>query len=245
MKTTLLTFVLATAGLCAAELPVAETLFLRYVDATGGMSAYSALKSQVITGNMEFVGQGVSGKLTSWIAIPGRVRTTLDLAGIGKVESGMSGGKGWQNSAMQGARLMEGPELAQMTRMSRLNAMSNWREYYESATTEAAEDVDGKPCYRVAMVPKGDTKAELIWFDKESGLVAQSRMTLQSPAGEMMMESRPSDYREVGGLKLAHKLVQAVGPTQVRTIMEKIEINVEIPASQFEPPAEVKALMNK
>jgi hypothetical protein len=140
---------------------------------------------------------------------------------------------------------MKGAELAQMMRMSRLNAMSNWREYYDSATTEADEEIDGKPCYRVAMMPKGEAKAELVWFEKDSGLVAQSRILLQSPTGEMTVESRPSDYRVVSGLKLAHKQIQTAGTAQIRTTMEKIEINVEIPAARFEPPAEVKALMKK
>jgi hypothetical protein len=70
MKTTLLTLILASNGLCA-DLPTAETLFQRYVEATGGQTAYTALKSQVVTGTMEFLGQGLTGKLSSWVATPG------------------------------------------------------------------------------------------------------------------------------------------------------------------------------
>jgi outer membrane lipoprotein-sorting protein len=130
-------------------------------------------------------------------------------------------------------------------RMSRFDAWANWPEIYESAVVEGSETLDGKNCYRLSLQPKGGGKTETVWFDSATGLIVKSNYTLQTPMGEIGLEITVSDYRDTGGIKTPWKMVQMIGPQSIVINIRKVEPNVELPASTFEPPAEIKELLAK
>jgi hypothetical protein len=239
-------YVLASAGvLTAAELPTAEAVFKKAIDATGGAAAYEKVKTMSSRGTVEIVGQGIKGTLVSVEAKPDKTDTVMDLAGIGKIHMGTGNGQAWQTSAFQGPRVLEGEERDFMLRESAIDALARWHETYGEVKVDGEETLDGKECWRlVAKAPKA-SKPETLWFEKESGLLVKSATTMVSPMGEMPMESRYSDYRDEGGLKVAHTLRQSAGPQVILTTLEEITINPELAATQFDVPAEVQALLNK
>src|SRR5690242_1955488 len=95
--------VLATgARLAADDLPKADTILDKYIEATGGKAAYEKNHTEVSTGSMEFVGKGIKGAISSYRAEPNKSYTEIDIAGIGKVKEGSDGTIAWSLSAMQG-----------------------------------------------------------------------------------------------------------------------------------------------
>lgn len=228
----------------SGDLPKAEALIERYIEVTGGKAAYEKLKSRIAKGSLEMAAQGVKGTLTIYQAAPNKMYTQTEITGIGGSEEGCDGEIAWEKSTMMGPRLKTGDEKALALRGAVFNAELHWRKFYKKAETVGIEDVNGKPAYKVEMTPN-EGKTEIQFYDKESGLVVKSMSVLPTQMGDIPVESYMSDYREVDGVKMSHKLTQKLAMQEVVVTMEKIEHNKDIPASRFELPPEIKALFEK
>jgi hypothetical protein len=239
--------ILLTAGAApwawSADLPAASGILDRFVEVSGGKAAYEKVKAHTGTGTLEVVGMGLSGKMTVRSAAPGQTRTITELAGLGNIESGVYNGRAWELSPMQGPRLLEGNELKQMLRLTRFNAPIHWRELYANPVTEAEEAVDGKPAYRLRMEPKDGLEPVTAWYDKESGLMVKTRMTISTPMGELPMEITASDYRDAGGVLTPHSMLQTMGPQQIKIVFDSVTVNPDLSDKDFVPPAEIQALL--
>jgi hypothetical protein len=236
---------LSAAALCAADdLPKADTILDKYVEVTGGKAAYAKVKSDVSTGTMTMAAMGLSGKMVMYSQAPANRLLEVTLEGIGKISEGSNGEIAWSFNAMQGPRLKEGDEKAEALQQSRYGADSQWRDLFKTVETEGAETAEGKDCYKVKVTTKAG-KAQTRWYDKQSGLLVKIAMTAQSPMGEVNVESIFSDYKKEGDLLLPHKMVNKLAGQEIGMTIEKVEQNADIPKEKFEPPAEVKALMDK
>lgn len=230
--------------LAAAQLPTAEAVLDRYVEATGGAEAYRALKSQSSTGSLVFKAMGLKASVKTF-AIPNNGLVVLDLPGMGEIRSGVRDGIAWELSPMQGPRILEGAEKENSMRMTRLDAPLRWKELYKNVKVDGEEVIDGRRCFRVVMDPVSGNKPETSWYDAESGLLLKSRVILESPMGELPLETRMDDYRQVGQFRVPFKMTQKAGPQEIETTMDEIKWNVELPANQFDVPADIEALIKK
>jgi hypothetical protein len=228
----------------ADDLPKAETILDRFVEVTGGRGAYEKTHSEIATGSMEIVGMGIQGKVSLYSAEPNQSLTEIEITGIGKILEGTDGKVAWSLSAMQGPRLKEGEEKSMTLREARFNGHVHWRDLYKQAETAALESVDGQECYKVVLTP-AEGNPVTRYFDKQSGLLVKSVMTVKSPMGDIAVESAESDYRKEGGLLMAHKILQKAASQQIAFTVESVKFNAEIPKEKFEAPDEVKALMRK
>ncbi len=229
----------------ASEVPSAESLLDRFIEVSGGPAAYESLKSQKVVAEIEFVGQGIKGTTTQLSIHPLRSHTTMELAGLGKMFSGVWDGVVWESSAMQGQRLANGAERSLMLRLNDIQAAANWRKYYSKVETEAEEEVLGERCYRIVSTPQDGGKPEYTWLAKDSGLLRKYRFTLVSPMGEIPMEIEASDYRKVGNLLLPHQTLQSVGPQKISSKIREISLAPDLSPNELEPPAEIKTLIAK
>ena len=106
--------ILVAARLHAAdELPKGEAILDKFIEATGGKTAYQKVHSEVATGYMEFGAMQIKAKMTVYRAQPSFAYTEMTIEGMGKVQEGSDGKVAWSLSAMQGARLKEGDEKAE------------------------------------------------------------------------------------------------------------------------------------
>lgn len=236
-------FLASVAALAAAELPSAEAVFNRYAEVTGGRAAYEKLQTMSSRGSMEIVGQGIKGSVTIIVARPSRVDVVMDMPGVGKFRSGVADGIAWRNSALQGPAVLTGEEREQMLRVAIIDGPLRWREVYGEAKVTGEETLEGKSCWRLVSRPPNATHPETLWFEQSSGLLVKTATTMVSPMGEMPIESMFSDYREAGGLQIPFRVRQNMGPQAIETTLEEVKINVEVAPSQFDPPAEVRALI--
>jgi hypothetical protein len=234
----------ASAVLAADELPKGDAILDKYVEATGGKAAYSKLHNQVVNGTTEFKTMGMKGKMMVYTAEPDKHYTEIELGGIGKIQEGSNGDVVWSYSAMQGPRIKEGDEKAEALLQGKFNSEVNWRDLFKSAETVGMEQVDGKDCYKVVLTPKTGP-AITKWFDKDTGLLMKMAMTSKTPMGDIQSDSTYSDYRKEGDVLVAHKVVTHVATMELVMTVDGVQSNVDIPKDKFDPPAEVKALMNK
>jgi len=225
-------------------LPKAEAILDRFVEVTGGKDAYEKRKSEIAVGTVEFVSQGVKGAMTRYAADPDQTYTVLDIEGVGKIEMGASGGVAWEKSAILGPRVLSGEEKAQALREGTLNAELNWRKLYSKAETAGVETIDGEECYVVVMTPK-EGRPETTYYQKKTGFAVRTNTTLVSQMGEIPVEVIIGNYRKFGALLEAAKVTQKAAGQEVTRVITSVKVNEEIPASRFDPPAEIKALLGK
>jgi hypothetical protein len=238
----------ACAGFVRAQadepLPKAETILDRFVEATGGKAAYEKRKSDIATGTVDFVANGMKGTVAIYSDASNNNYTVIDLEGVGKIEQGVYNGQAWESSALQGTRLKEGAEKADALREATYNEPLHWRELYTKAETLVLEDVDGDPAYKVVLTPK-EGKPETVYFSKKTGYLIKRTATLSHPMGELPMEMTLSNYKDRGGIMMPNTLTQKVMGQEFTITIDDVKVNTDIPKDRFEPPAEVKKLMEK
>ena len=224
--------------------PSAEAILDGYVQASGGLEAYARIENQVSRGTFEIAQQGLKGSLTIYHARPNQMYTRLELAGLGTVESGISGDIVWENSVATGPRIKQGQEKADALREATFDKFARWREIYPEVEYARTENVAGKPCHAVMLKPESGQPLTL-YFDRETYLVSKVVAVAETQMGTIPTESYPGDYREVAGLLLPHSnRVKVI--TQERLIsIESVEHNTALPAGVFDMPPEIQALVDQ
>jgi hypothetical protein len=236
--------VLSTAMARAADdLPKADTLLDKYIEATGGKAAYQKHHSEVIKGTMEFAAMGLKGGMTTYLAEPDKSYTEMELAGLGKTREGSDGKVFWSLSAMMGPHVKEGAEKVQAM-MEGMNFELNWRDIFKEVRTTGVDTVDGKECYKVELTP-AEGSPVMQCYDKQSNLMVKMTMTAQTPMGEQVVDSYASDYRKEGEVLMPHKIKQSLAGQEIVISIDTVTFNAEIPADKYALPDEIKALVNK
>jgi zinc protease len=243
-------FIAALAGFTAfafgqeEPLPKAENILDRYVEVTGGKAAYEKRKNELSTGTLEFKAQGLKGSVISYSAEPAQEYLIIDIEGVGKIESGMNNGVVWEKSAILGPRIKSGQERAQSLRDGAFNPYLHWRELYPKAETTGTEIVDGEVCYKVVLTPPTGS-AETRYFQKKSGLAVKMTTIGVSQMGEVPLEVLSGDYKNFGGVSVPTRITQKTGGQEFVITLQDVKTNQSMPPDRFDPPAEVKALLNK
>jgi hypothetical protein len=227
-----------------APLPKAETILDGFVEATGGKAAYEKRKNDIATGTVDFSANGVEGAIVVYSDVSNNVYRAIDLEGVGKIEEGVYNGQAWESSALQGTRLKEGAEKAEALREATYNEPLHWRELYTKVETVALEDVDGEPAYKVVLTPK-EGKPETVYFSKKTGFLIKRTATMTNPMGELPMEMMLSNYKDQGGIMMPKTMAMKVMGQEFTITIDDVKVNTDIPKDRFEPPAEVKKLIEK
>jgi hypothetical protein len=228
----------------ADPLPSAESILDRYVQVTGGKQAYEKRKSEIAHGTVEFPALGIKGSMTRYAAQPDKYYYTVDIAAIGKMETGVTGSIAWENSAILGPRVKSGVERAEAIREGNMNATVNWRKLYPKVENQGIETIDGEECFKVVMTP-AEGQPITGYYQKKSGLQVKLTTVASTQMGDIPVEMIATDYKNFGGILEPAKVIQKAGPQEFTMTLDRVEVNPAIPPETFALPAEVRALVNK
>ena len=257
MKTDLLRFMLAIATIltfgastmvCSAQedLPSAEDVIAKFVEATGGIDKYKSIKSMHQKGSMSIPMAGVEGQIEIKLVTPNKLAINVDLGGAGNEKSGSDGETVWSESTMTGSRILSDKEAEQALLEADVRRIYDPASVYKSLETIGVEDVDGEKCYKLKVVRNsGDEQFE--YYSVDSGLQKKTETTAQTPMGPINLEVSVSDYKEVDGIMFPHKMTQKFvdqGMTMEMS-MDKIAINPEFEEDTFDLPDNIQKLVNK
>jgi hypothetical protein len=234
----------AITGFAADPLPSAESILDRYVQVTGGKQAYQKRKTEIAHGTVEFASLGIKGAMTRYAAEPDKYYDTVEIEGIGKMETGVNGPIAWDNSALLGPRVKSGVERAEAIREGNLNSTVNWRKLYPKVETAGVESIDGEDCYKVIMTP-AEGQPIIAYYQKKSGLQVKLTTVATTQMGDVPLELIASDYKNFGGILEPAKVTQKTGPQEFTITLERVEANPVIPPEKFALPAEVRKLVDK
>ncbi|MBM3790375.1 MAG: outer membrane lipoprotein-sorting protein [Acidobacteria bacterium] len=232
----------AATAAAAEELPRAETVLDRFVEATGGRAAYEAVFSERVRGTVEVVGLGLVGTIAVYTAAPAQSYSKIEMTGAGVVEEGTSGDVAWERSTVQGPRIKTGDERAAALREGAFNAHLRWRELYAKAEVTGTESVGERSCYKVVLTP-AQGKPMTHFYDRETGLLLKVAMVQLNPMGEIPAEALLEDYREVRGIRMPHSIRQRALSQEYVIRVQSIEFNAALPEGIFDLPDDVRALL--
>lgn len=228
----------------AEKAPKPEKILDKFVEATGGVKAYDKLQNSVVKGSLEIPAAGIALEVTAYSARPNLFYSKAESPAIGTFERGSDGKIYWENSTMQGARLLEGAELTDALRDAKFEGMAYWRTLYDTVTYAGVDTVAGSPADKVVLKPK-DGRARTYFFDQKSGLLVKSTTVVQSQMGDVTVEAYPTDYRKVGDVLVSYKTsMKIMGQDRNMTLLSA-EYNVTLPDTIFQIPAAVKEIMPK
>lgn len=227
----------------AENLPPAKELHDKYIEALGGKAAMEKATTRILKGKVEVPSANLNGKMTMISQAPNKAKITQELPGIGKVERGTDGARAWEITPM-GPRIIDGDELADFLRSSDVTAELNLEKYY-TIKTVGKETLKGGDAYDVEMTSTRDKSVVHQFYDAKTGLLVKRAETVKSEMGDMATETTFEDYTTYGPLKAPKVSRQKVMGAEIIMTVEGIEFPDTLPADTFEPPAQIKELMDK
>lgn len=236
-------FALAAALAPAADMPTGASLLDGYIEKTGGAQAYANAKNTVMTGTVTVTGANITGNVSIYEEGE-KSYTSIDIAGIGKIEEGYDGNTAWENSILQGPRILTGDEKIEVERSSKLSLISNWRGVYKEARTIGLEDIDGKPAWKVEMTPT-EGRPETFFFDRDSGLLVRITAVHATQLGDISSDATMSDFRSVSGILTPFTLIENAMNQHMVMRFSNVAYNVALPKDRFDLPEPIKELASK
>jgi hypothetical protein len=231
---------LAPAAAAAQQLPPAEQLVQRYVQAVGGRDALLAPRTTRTRGTFEMPATGLAGELEVVSGKPNRVATRVTIAGIGEIRNGYDGQTGWSVDPMMGARLLTGGELEAAREQADPMAAVRDPSVFTSMTTVEQTTMGGQACYKVRLVWKSGRES-YDCYAVDGGLLVASVNTQESPMGNIEVTTVVSDYRQFGNVRMPTRMSQEMMGNQQVITVTSVEFDV-VDDAAFTPPAEISAL---
>lgn len=235
---------LLLAGLVgsAAWAQTADEIIAKNIEARGGLDKLKAVQTMRITGKM-MVGPGMEAPMVIEVARPQKVRMEFTLQGMTGIQA-YDGKSGWAVMPFMGKKdpePMSADDLKQAEDQADMieGPLVNYKEKGHTVEYLGKDEIEGTPVHKLKITKKnGDVQT--LYLDADSYLEIKSEGKTKVRGQEIEGETTFGDYKEVGGLVIAHsiegKMKGAQGPGQTITF-EKIEVNPDLPASRFEMPA--------
>ena len=243
-STTTATASAPAATTTSSSLPAARTIIDRYVQAIGGRDAVLRHTSIRSVGSFEMPAAGVKGNLTVVQVAPNKMGMTIDLPGMGQMVTAYDGTVGWSINPMQGPRVLEGKELAQIREDAGPAAMLRPADRVRSVETVERTTMNGQSCYKVKVTTLSGRET-FDCYSTETGLLVGMTGTQDSPMGQVQVTTLFDDWKEFGGLKAATKVrLQMLGQEQVLTI-DRLEFDRQDDLKALEMPEQVKPLVKR
>ena len=231
------------------ELPTAERLFEKYVQALGGLPAVDKIKTRAT--KVTLLTPKLINSGTPKAAILNRAETvTLETfqkapdkylviitAPDGVVQQGFNGTVGWTKTATEQTE-MNVAQVGRMRRQGDLYRDLKLKERYSAARVVGQERIGDREAY-VVEAKSLDNKSEKLFFEVSTGLLLRRTVFTEIRLGLDPEQTDYEDYRNVDGVLLPFTVKTSFlddnhyGTT--RTLIE-VKHNIQIDDKKFESP---------
>ncbi len=204
----------------------AESIIEDYLKALGGRQALAAVKDISIT--MKADVQGMSIQAVNRKKAPGKMLATFTASGMVLNQIKCDGQK-VEVTAMGQKQPVDEKTAAATKREAMLFPELSYDAEGITLQFKGIESIDGKKAYRVDVIdPQGEATTD--YFEIATGLKIRS----VSVEGETTAVSDYSDYREVGGVRVPHKVtISGAMPFPLVLVVEQVAVNAGIDDNIF------------
>jgi outer membrane lipoprotein-sorting protein len=237
LRHALLALAFAAAADGPAGAPSADEVIARSVAARGGLARIRAVRSVRMTGRIA-MGE-VEAPITVEIRRPSSFRSEMLLEGRPVVQA-YDGHQAWTISPMGGGRAEALPTEAarQMEQQADLEgALVDYAAKGSQVELVGKEQVDGAEAWRIRLTHRGGD-VEFYLVDARSFLPVRVEATRHFARGTLEGETTIGDYRDSGGWKWPHTIVNAAKglPQAQKITFQTIEVDPELDDARFRMP---------
>ena len=228
-KISILLFTLFSSIISFAQ--TADEVIANYVKAVGGSEAIAKIKDLTIT--MTGEAQGASLEILIQKKPTNKFLQSISVTGMGEVQKQVCDGTKAQMGGMQGSQDITEPEKVKAIAMQAyIVPEANYAAMGAKVTYIGKEKVGEIETHKLEVM-LGEIKTTE-YYDVTTGLKVRQIVTADSPMGSQTITSDYSEYKEISGVKFAHKLSQDVGVMQLALTATKIEANTNLADALFE-----------
>lgn len=224
----ILTCLLAVTVVSAQSL---EEIVKKY-SAANKLDKVGALKTIKITGNTSMMGMEIPMEV--WMKNPDKVKTVSNFNGQ-EIISVFDGVKGYSINPMMGSTEPVEMSAQDLKQIQRSNMFQNYMEDYlknGQLVLAGDESVNGSPAYKIKATLDGGVLLD-IFIDKSSNLLVKNSITVNAEGQTMVIDSYPSDYKDVNGLFMPMKTTMSMMGQDFTTIFTKVEVDIPMDDSIF------------
>ncbi|HKQ57037.1 MAG TPA: outer membrane lipoprotein-sorting protein [Candidatus Eisenbacteria bacterium] len=223
-----------------ASAQTADELVTKNIAAKGGLEKLKAINSSRATGRM-VAGPGMEFPFTMVNKRPNSTRIEFNVQGMTGIQA-YDGKTAWMSMPFMGKKDPE-PMAADEAKMFEEQAdfdgpLVDYKAKGHSIELVGKEQVEGADAYKLKLTLKnGDVR--YIYLDAETYLEIKMEAKRMVRGSEMEGESYLGDYKEVGGIMMAHSMESGAkgNPQRQKLIIDKVEMNVDLADNLFAMPA--------
>jgi hypothetical protein len=228
-----------------ARAQTAEEIIEKSIAAMGGRAALGKIKTSVMTGTITLTTPGgdIPGTIEIYNAVPNKVRTVIkaDLSAFGAgpltVDQRFDGTNGYVLDTLQGNRDITGNQLDNMRNNAFPHLFLAYKELGQNVRLGAREKVSDRDAHVLIFEPTAGSVMKQ-YVDVETLLPARLVVTVNIPQIGQDVEQvvEPSDFRDVGGMKVPHTLRLTSSVQSFTVNIAKVEANVALDEKMFSKP---------
>lgn len=222
----------------SATVPTVRQVLDRYIEATGGKEALGRLRTREMKGSIEVTALGAGGPFLVRAKAPNRQMSRIEFGGFGSIREGYDGTVAWSAAPLQGVKRKTGGELARVRRTTVFPRELKLAETYDRLVMKGPAKVGAVEAWLLHGEIEGSAPDRL-YFDRKTGLLLREEATVPTALGDMTFQIDFEDYREVDGVKVAHRMKVPQPPEmgfQIR--FDSVKHNLEIADDEFGEPKE-------
>lgn len=218
-----------------SNLPAADQLLDKYVQAAGGASAIDKITSRVMKGTIDF--EGKSFPIDLYCKAPDQ-RISYAHLPQGDSVTAFNGHEGWLAMAGRPPREMHGSDLEAAAIDADLHLATHLKEMFSHAEVRGTEKIDDHSAY--VLVGKREAKPSmLLYFDEQSGLLVRMVRFAETAVGLLPTQIDYADYKESDGVKVPLRWTLARAEGRFTIQINDLRQNVPVDESKFaKPPAQ-------
>jgi hypothetical protein len=143
----------------------------------------------------------------------------------------------YTSDSLMGLRLIDGQEKEMLLSQ---NYWTDWRNLYTKSKFIGYETIENKKTYKLKL--HSESGMEVInYYDVENYLLIKSDVTTSTDLGKFTTQSIFREYNKIGnGIIMAKRVVSNIDDKTVITVLENVELNMEIPDDIFNLPIQIK-----
>jgi len=223
-----------------ASAQTVDELIAKNIVAKGGLEKIKAVKSMRATGKMI----GGPGMEFPFVMINKRPKSTrLEFTFQGMTGMQVYDGKtAWMSMPFMGKKepeVMPPDEAKMIEEQADFDGpLMDYKEKGHTVELAGKEQVEGADAYKIKVTLKGGD-VRTIYLDAETYLEIKVEAKRTIRGSEVEGESLLSDYKEVGGMMMAHVMESGAkgSPQRQKLVIDKIELNVDAADNLFAMPA--------
>jgi hypothetical protein len=232
-------------------LPNAEELIERHIYVSGGPDAYSRLKTQHVTGTLNFLARNMEAPMETIASTGGRYYQLIDMPGLGKQEEGSDGHVVWDRSPILGPRLKASRSAGALGVTLDAAQVIAWRLLVSEVRTEAEETIDGRDCFRVRMTGRAGQLAALRWYERSTGLLYRTSLAMATDIGSLPAVMTFEEYRDTDGgdpdnaIKWPVRIRITASGQDLLFVASDVKLNEPVDDAVFALPQDVRDLTSR